>query len=714
MEYATEVESRFSERAKQRQLNQNISRPEDSHFSRLDSSLKKNTAFVRKLKNFTANQEESLGRDMKTLNLSKYISEVAAAIVEAKLKMTDVPAAVKLCTMLHQTYAEFASHLIENWQKIMTIKKDDKLKNFFWFMCVSEHFYAAGLVSRKIRQLSEEYQVTIPRSSLLSPEKQKNVRQLFKDYCTSLCKHLVKEHKELQQFEYQSRKILQTRGELSSERKERMEALYASYKKLYESTQSFCDAIDEDMPELPNEEVMRSEELSLKVAGGLEADEGGHDSALWEDDETRDFYENLPDLKALLPPILYKDSAQPTIPQETDEALESKLDEEILEEMDDAKKEEDLKPPEVEEPEEAETTVTASNKIMMDAFLGHVMNCVSRDMIDNAASEFVISLNTKLNRKKLVKALFGVQRTRIDLLPFLARLVATLHPCMPDVATDLAHMLKQDFKYHVRKKDQINIESKIKVVRFIGEMVKFRMYSKVEALFCLKMLLHDFTHHHIEMVCNLLEACGRFLFCCPESHQRTKIYLEQMMRKKSVMALDSRYVTMIENAYYYVDPPEASPSQQKKERPPMHDYIRKLLYQDLCKPTTDRTLRQMRKLCWDDTDLLAYAVKCLTNVWNVRYLNIGCVASLLAGLVAYQMFFSLFLCSGGCGISSGGWCTGGHPTGHGDQPPQVQPAPRGHGQVPGGAVQLSHGGKQRHIQGCCLSLHVLYWQSCSL
>jgi hypothetical protein len=73
--------------------------------------------------------------------------------------------------------------------------------------------------------------------------------------------------------------------------------------------------------------------------------------------------------------------------------------------------------------------------------------------------------------------------------------------------------------------DQINIESKIKVVRFIGELVKFRMFSKIEALYCLKLLLHDFTHHHIEMCCSLLETCGRFLFRNPDSHQRTKVYL---------------------------------------------------------------------------------------------------------------------------------------------------------------------------------------------
>lgn len=32
-----------------------------------------------------------------------------------------------------------------------------------------------------------------------------------------------------------------------------------------------------------------------------------------------------------------------------------------------------------------------------------------------------------------------------------------------------------------------------------------------------------------------------------------------MMRKKSVMPLDSRYTTMIENAFYYCNPPEIAP-----------------------------------------------------------------------------------------------------------------------------------------------------------
>ena len=88
---------------------------------------------------------------------------------------------------------------------------------------------------------------------------------------------------------------------------------------------------------------------------------------------------------------------------------------------------------------------------------------------------------------------------------------------------------------------QMEIESKLKVCRFIGELVKFNMFPKSECLFCLKQLLFDFSHHHIDMTCTFMEVCGRFLYYSPDSHRKTKIYLEQMMRKKVAISMDSRF-----------------------------------------------------------------------------------------------------------------------------------------------------------------------------
>ena len=69
----------------------------------------------------------------------------------------------------------------------------------------------------------------------------------------------------------------------------------------------------------------------------------------------------------------------------------------------------------------------------------------------------------------ILHGLYFRSHSRMDLVPFYARLVATLHPCLDDIAPTLVDMLMRDFRFQVRKKDQVHIHSKLKNVRFIGE-----------------------------------------------------------------------------------------------------------------------------------------------------------------------------------------------------------------------------------------------------
>ena len=142
--------------------------------------------------------------------------------------------------------------------------------------------------------------------------------------------------------------------------------------------------------------------------------------------------------------------------------------------------------------------IAGSMKLILDEFIQSLPKCVNREMIDKAANDFALNLNTKSNRRKLTRALFGVHRTRYDLLPFYARLVAILNPLMPDVAIDLGQLLKSDFRYHVRKKDQVYIETKLKIVRYIGELVKFQLFPKADVLHCVKV---KFSSFHSDVTC---------------------------------------------------------------------------------------------------------------------------------------------------------------------------------------------------------------------
>ncbi|CAG2105924.1 unnamed protein product, partial [Medioppia subpectinata] len=728
--FIAECEERLKSKQNQREDNSKdrIQYPEESFFARLDSSIKKNSTFVKKLKNMTDAQKESIFKDMNGLNLTKYISEVANAVVEAKIKLTEIPMAVKICSALHQRYPDFSAQLLDSWHKNLPKKAGDPINaskmridvRLFAELISSGIFTAkeglpvlgnlltlltttdkeshqnlnillsfcrhcgddyAAFVPRKMRVLADKYFLTVPRSEFLPPDRKKGVQHLLREYWKSLTIHVVSDHKNLQNQEKQIRKALQLKGEVSKERKEKYDAKQLDWQKLWSSTQQFADIIDEDLPvlspdlpEFSDDNDESNQGMNFDVSNRFKGQPEFESGALWEDEDTRSFYQHFPDLKSIIPSILYKDcvkeSDNKSDPnQKTDETkaegeeenkeinenkelnenkeelneenidiIEDNLEfEEAIDEIEDpiSAPVVDIEVEDSDEDSSKEAATKVSNKVLLDAFFNTIVNCVNRDMMDKAAIDFCTNLNTKNNRKKLVRALFTVPRTRLDLLPFYSRFVAQIEPIMPNIATDLVALLKQDFRFLFRKKDQINIESKVKNVRFIGELVKFNIFPKPEALNCLKLLLLDFRHHHIEMTCNLLETCGRFLYRSPESHLRTKLLLDQMMRKKALLPFDSRYITNIENAYYFANPPE-SQTIIRVERPPMHEYIRKLLYHDLNKTNVDKILRQIRKLRWEDKELSSYAIRCLTAIWNVKFYNVRCVANLLAGLNSFQ------------------------------------------------------------------------------
>ena len=61
----------------------------------------------------------------------------AAAMVETKLKMSDINAAIEVCCLLHERYTEFSDALLENWQKVLLQKKDEKVRCTLFFIIIA-------------------------------------------------------------------------------------------------------------------------------------------------------------------------------------------------------------------------------------------------------------------------------------------------------------------------------------------------------------------------------------------------------------------------------------------------------------------------------------------------------------------------------------------------------------------------------------------------
>lgn len=91
------------------------------------------------------------------------------------------------------------------------------------------------------------------------------------------------------------------------------------------------------------------------------------------------------------------------------------------------------------------------------------------------------------------------------------------------------------------------------------------------------------------------------------------------MRKKAALTMDVRYVTMIENAFFFVNPPEGG-ALKVKERPPIHSFIRKILYQDLSKPTTDKVLTKTNTIGSESERIIQAKEKIIISVSFLGYI----------------------------------------------------------------------------------------------
>jgi len=57
----------------------------------------------------------------------------------------------------------------------------------------------------------------------------------------------------------------------------------------------------------------------------------------------------------------------------------------------------------------------------------------------------------------------------MDLIPFYARFMATLSPCVDDVVSTLLDLLLRSLRQQIRTKDQLHIHTKLKNARLLGE-----------------------------------------------------------------------------------------------------------------------------------------------------------------------------------------------------------------------------------------------------
>ncbi|KAJ1331644.1 regulator of nonsense transcripts 2 [Microdochium nivale] len=713
----------------------------------LDSSLKKNTAFIKRLRTaITPSTQNTFLQEIRTLSLTKYLSEIISACYEGlcKLKTTgEIDAAVEIVSALHQRFgpSDFTEYLAwllgkgmatpdksllktlapevrekeekerlvrqrallrvitELWlvgvvRTLEDVKPDDAtrgaagkgvelkmktsssgkggsaepfplevlkdllghdrehvnlpllvifVKSFSW------DILGAKPSTAESRKTVEEDGATktvpdepaddaTPSDVLLadeppfcSPEMQERFRNILKRYFEDVKAHLLKDQKSIAAQKNRNSEAYVKSGEVFEDRQANFEKQLKAQERLVSNAQVLAEAIGAEMPDLKDAgDGLNTTNGSIGLVKTGEYLRGHSDGAgIWEDEEERRFYENLVDLKGKVPGMLLEDGKKKKV--DVDEQVGKKID--ISEPNELSKTAESL---------DDQSTAIANKTIgaQVDAILARLPELTNKEAVDDTATDFCF-LNSKASRNRLIKALTEVPKGRTDLLPLWSRLVATLGQYMPDVPKGVVEYLDAEFRSLQRRKEKDFLgQVRLSNIRYLAELSKFGIVPEHVVFHCLKVSLDDFSRMNIEIICNLLENCGRYLLRNIDTSPRMATFLETLQRKKSVQHIGQQERMLIENAVYYVDPPERAAIPQK-ERTPMELFIRKLIYIDLTKRNYTKILKQIRRLPWSDPEVVMVLRKVFSRPGKVKYGSVHILAILLSAIYRYHPDFAV-------------------------------------------------------------------------
>lgn len=429
---------------------------------------------------------------------------------------------------------------------------------------------------------------------LVAPELQERFRNILKRYFEDVKAHLVRDQKAVFSQSRKNAEAYVKSGEVFEDRQANFEKQVKAQERLVANAQILADILGLEMPELKDGDSSNAAiNGSIGIVKAGEYLRGQGDGAgIWQDDEERRFYENLADLKGKVPGILLEDGKKKKT--ETDEPVGKKADP--------AENGEAAKALDTSLDDQSTSIANKTIGAQVDAIILRLPELTNKEITDQTAIDFCF-LNSKASRNRLVKALTDVPKNRGDLLPSWARLIATLGQYMPDIPKGVIEYLDAEFRsLQARKTKEFLAQVRIVNIRYLAELTKFGIVPEHTVFHCLKVCLDDFSKMNIQIICDLLENCGRYLLRNPETFPRMSSFMETLQRKKSVQHIGPAERMLIENAIYYVDPPER-PAIQQKERSPLELFVRKLLYVDLSKRTLDKIARQIRRMHWEEAEV---------------------------------------------------------------------------------------------------------------
>lgn len=545
--------------------------------AKLDSSLKKNTGFIKKIKSFLTSDGCQAGlREISTLSLEKYLSEVTLSLSECLAKVSksdDVAASVEIISALHQRFhiqftpilasllvnavvlkdsAEppttqrnllrllFEMHMVglvvqfdqcdrdtlnatalkfySKFQKeplILLLLKDTLAYNF-------ESGYSLPVAVSFVKRFHLNFQDETP---LVSVELQRDLKALFVAFTQKLGYLLQSTHKKVEKLTESNRKQSIRMGRILDESMQQLETEIAMKNMFLTNVEQLYDFLDLAKPELQSGSAAKPEE-SVTIRAGVEEQKNW-----WEDTKERDFYKDVPTYQSIL---------------ETYD----------IESLD------------------ASAYAGLSDGERVVLFLQHLENVVSEDALDGLTAEMHSFVPyKKATRNRMLRFFAEVQK--VDIINLYARFLKINETYLAELINDLIELLDKSFR------SQIHFGTiHFKNLAFFVELVKFRLIPSHMVFHKLRRMTLDIGESgNVDILSIFYERCGKFLLFEPDYAETTKEMLELLRNQSKSEKLSVLEKLSLSNMFLIVNSFTAPKPKAVSRRvlSPTEDYVAQIL-----------------------------------------------------------------------------------------------------------------------------------------
>lgn len=614
--------------------------------SKLDSSIKRNTGFIKKLKQgITKDSKGSLITDIGEVSLEKYLSEIISTTNESLLKNSgktdDIIAAVEVISGLHQRFnSEFTIPLIESFLFVFESSTEEidsekdriarvnvlknsvrilielqltgilpnvedlnksKLPSFIanryakkepiLFVVLREVLNykfkeafttpVATLIAKRYPQLLSDGETEFD-SLIVNLNLKTLLRSLFKIYTDIVFQQVVDSNKKAVKLMKEHQKAQIRTGKESSEYLDSYNEVNPIFERFSAAAVGLAEVFDLTPPEIIDiEEVVQEQQPSVILNEGKEGQQ-----KIWENEETRRFYESLADLSEV-----HSQFNPDTVPNPED----------------------------------------------VNAFFTSLETIETAEQVDEISRNYwAQNLDNRATRKRLMR--FFIECKDWSKIALYARFIANNAEYLEEVKNELVNHFDTGLKFQIH-----NEKMNVKNIIFFAELVKFMLvpgfmiFHKIRSL-----AVHITVPNNIEILTALFENLGKFLINKPEFRPQMEKMMALIQEKKKDHLLTISNKAALDNLIILIYPPKLNAlNQEKLELTPEQHFYKILIRRELGNVSLNTAYKLILKASWKDEKIQKTLFSVFSKPEKVSYQSLPKLANMLTYLFKYYKPFTV-------------------------------------------------------------------------